>query len=71
MVGKKYTCSFCFSRASLSYGDFIMSKVVNQPTDFIRTDLLCALLCTVLSIIVIAPLVWGYGKYVNPLLKRL
>lgn len=50
---------------------FIMSKVVNQPTDFILTDLICALLSTVLSIIVIGPLVWGYGKYVNPLLKRL
>lgn len=70
-MGRNTLVLFAFQEPVYRMVIFIMSKVVNQPTDFIRTDLLCALLCTVLSIIVIAPLVWGYGKYVNPVIKRL
>ena len=44
-MGRNTLVLFAFQEPVYRMVIFIMSKVVNQPTDFIRTDLLCALLC--------------------------
>lgn len=70
-MGRNTLVLFAFQEPVYRMIIFVISKVVNQPTEIIRTDLIYSIICTAFSIMVITPLVWGYGKYVNPVIKRL
>ena len=60
---------FAFQEQTYRVVIFIFSKMLNWEAEMVRSDLWICISISVITILLIIPLIFGYNKFVKPLLK--
>lgn len=70
-LGKSSLVLFAFQEPVYRVVIYVFSKIFGENVEQIRENLLFCLCCTIITILIICPLVWGYNRVINPFIKSL
>lgn len=70
-LGKSSLVLFAFQEPVYRVVIYGWSKIFQENVEQIRENLLFCLCCTIITIFIICPLVWGYNRTINPFIKSL
>lgn len=70
-LGKSSLVLFAFQEPVYRVVIYGWSKIFQENVEQIRENLLFCLCCTIITIFIICPLVWGYNRTINPFIRSL
>lgn len=69
-IGKNSLVIFCLQEPVYRAVIFLFSKVVNENCEMVRENLLLAITCTIVSILIIIPVILIFNRYCKPYFKK-